>query len=423
MIALPLKRALGDRSAVASLLDGLGVGAYLRGDYKKGRAYCEEGLAIRRELGDGLLIARSLIDLGGCAAEEGELAEATRHLEEALTLFRAAGRSTGVSAVLGNLALLALRAGSASRCELLAREAIDVAERVGFVEAAKASKIVLSRALLALGDIDGAQVLARSVASDKSTPILLGDVARALASIAFARGELRLASRLLGAASSDPVAVPLAELEPHERLVGSLRASLGSDFSVEYDLGAAKGSGVFAALDFREYLRGSPSRQSVRWIQLSVLPEKGIQTMRTLITSAQLLGIAAVVSIGTTACSSSSAVPPTLASASMPASALERLRCKPAVNSYQKSAKHAKPLLYVAGFSAQAVFVYDQSEKSPAQPLYKITTGISDPNGIATDTSGNLYVTNELSNALTIYTPGGNLRLQRSPTASTYPLP
>lgn len=68
--------------------------------------------------------------------------------------------------------------------------------------------------------------------------------------------------------------------------------------------------------------------------------------------------------------------------------------------------KHLKPLLYVAGFSAQAIFVYDQSTKSPAQPLYKITNGIEDPNGLATDTSGNLYVTNDIENALTIYTPG-----------------
>jgi predicted ATPase/DNA-binding XRE family transcriptional regulator len=251
-IALPLKRALGDRGAVASLLDGLGVGAYLRGEYEKGRAFCEEGLAIRRELGDGLLVARSLIDLGACAADEGKFAEATQHLEEALVLFRAAGRSTGVSAVLGNLALVALRAGSASRCELLARESVDLAERVGFVEAAKASKIILSRALLALGDIDQAEALARGVASEESTPVLLGDVARVLAAIAFARGRPRLASRLLGAASIDPIALPLAEREPHDRLVGSLCASLGQDFQAEYELGAAQGRGLFAALDFRE---------------------------------------------------------------------------------------------------------------------------------------------------------------------------
>lgn len=251
-IALPLKRALGDLAAVASLLDGAGVSAYLGGDYAKGRQLCQEGLEIRRELGDGQLIARSLLDLGACACEEGQFAEATRHLEESLALYRAAERATGVSAALSNLALVALRAGSASRCELLARESIDIAERSGYVEGAKASKIILSRALLALGDIDQAEALARAVASEHSTPNLAGDVARALASIAFARGEHRVATRFLGAASTDPIPVPLAEREPRSRLVGFLRTSLGQEFQAEYELGAAKGRELFDALQFRE---------------------------------------------------------------------------------------------------------------------------------------------------------------------------
>jgi hypothetical protein len=141
--------------------------------------------------------------------------------------------------------------------------------------------------------------------------------------------------------------------------------------------------------------------------------------MRTLIASAQLLGIAAFVSVGATACTSSSAVPPTLGAASMPVSGPAGAASTIAVHGDRfqqptaqldrqdrQTAKRAKPLLYVAAFAANAVFVYDQSEKSPAKPLYKITNGISDPNGIATDTSGNLYVTNELSNAVTIYPPG-----------------
>ena len=128
--------------------------------------------------------------------------------------------------------------------------------------------------------------------------------------------------------------------------------------------------------------------------------------MRTFSISAQVLGIAAVASLGITGCSGSSALRPMpgapLAPAGNPAVPASITARQPVAN----NAKRAKPLLYVAGFSAQAVFVYAQSAKSPASPLYKITNGISDPNGLATDTSGNLYVTNELSNAVTIYAPG-----------------
>ncbi len=146
--------------------------------------------------------------------------------------------------------------------------------------------------------------------------------------------------------------------------------------------------------------------------------------MRTLITSAQLLGIAAFVSVGATACSSSSAVPPTLGGASLPASA-PAAAASTAIAGRQlvsrRAANRVKPLLYAAGFSADAIFVYDQSETSPAKPLYTITSGVSDPNGIATDTSGNLYVTNELSNALTIYTPGSRTPIETITTGMNVP--
>lgn len=74
----------------------------------------------------------------------------------------------------------------------------------------------------------------------------------------------------------------------------------------------------------------------------------------------------------------------------------------------QRLAKHQKPLLYAASFTTSTIFVFDQSEKSPASPKYTITSGLEYPNGITTDTAGNLYVTNEGSNALTIYAPGGS---------------
>jgi len=252
-ISLPLKLKLGDHNAVASLLDGIGLSAHLRGEYAKARTYYEQGLAIRRELGDGLLIARSLLDLGACDADEGAFAEATRHLDEALVLFRAAERTTGVSAVLGNLALVALRTGSASPGELLARESIELAEEVGFADAARASRITLSRVLLALGKIEQAESLARTLAIDESGPDQLGDLGRALAEIAFARDRPRFAARLLGAASRDPVAIPRAELASHDRLVGLLRATLGKDFDDEYELGRSRGTRAsLASLELRE---------------------------------------------------------------------------------------------------------------------------------------------------------------------------
>jgi predicted ATPase/DNA-binding XRE family transcriptional regulator len=240
--ALPVKHAAGDRGGVASLLAGAGTAAHLKGDYDKARAYLDESLTIRRELGDGLDIARSLLDLGTHMSDQAEFAQAMRYLDEALMLFRAAGRRMGTSLVLGALALVAVRSGSPSHGELLAREALDVAESVGFKESARTAKLVLSRALLASGAIDEAERLARTVAADNdAAPAVPSDVAKVLAAIAFERGHLRLATLLLGAASAELIGVPAADRESNQKLAAALSAALGPAFDVEYASGRERG--------------------------------------------------------------------------------------------------------------------------------------------------------------------------------------
>jgi predicted ATPase/DNA-binding XRE family transcriptional regulator len=252
--ALPAKRAAGDRGAVASLLAGMGVCAQVKGDYSTARRFYEESLAIRRELGDGLNVARTLIDFGMFASDQGKFAEATQHLDEALVLFRAAGRRMGLSLVLGSLALVAVRSGTPTHGELLAREAIQLAESVGFTESARTAKIILSRALLALGDVDQADTLARSVgAVDEMAPALPGAIARVLAAIAFERAQPRFAARLLGAASTDSATVPPADRASLDKLAASLTVSLGAEFDAEYAYGRDRGGrAVLAASELRE---------------------------------------------------------------------------------------------------------------------------------------------------------------------------
>jgi predicted ATPase/DNA-binding XRE family transcriptional regulator len=256
-LALPQKRAIGDRKVVASLLAGAGVCASFKGDYTAGRIYFEESLAIRRELGDGLNVARSLSDFGIHASDEGDQDEANRYLEEALTLYRAAGRRMGVSLSLGSLALVALRAGSPLRAEPLAREAARLADEIGFAESARAAKIVLSRALMESGDLAQAESLALAVAAgdDQSAPGAGSDVLRLLAAIEFRLGRGRPAARLLGAASAAPAlpVIPLVDRAAHEALVALVAGALGEGFENELEAGRAEGArAVLAASQFRE---------------------------------------------------------------------------------------------------------------------------------------------------------------------------
>ena len=227
-IAIELRRAAGDRSAVARMLAGLSVCASAKGEYAAARRFLAESLAIRRELGDGLNVARALLDFGMLAADEGKFEEANAHLDEALVLFRAAGRRMGGSQTIGALALVAVRSGAAPAAESLAREALRTADEIGFKESARAAKIVLARALLELGELPEAEHLAREITADDAAASGPGaDALRLLVAVEFRLGRAAEAARLAESAAGFaalPV-IPLAERAAYESLLAAIAAA------------------------------------------------------------------------------------------------------------------------------------------------------------------------------------------------------
>lgn len=117
--------------------------------------------------------------------------------------------------------------------------------------------------------------------------------------------------------------------------------------------------------------------------------------MRRFTISLKTLAGASLVLAAATACSSSSALPPAGASgaAVIPPSSTA---AAPA------SEKKQKPLLFTAVTYLNEVLAFDQGKGKT--PVYTITSGINQPQGITTDESGDLYVANRQS--ITIYPPG-----------------
>lgn len=108
------------------------------------------------------------------------------------------------------------------------------------------------------------------------------------------------------------------------------------------------------------------------------------------------LGVACALGIAVTACSSSSA--PTAAT---PAAASQTQAGMPDVRGWMPRANTQIELVYVACTQENEIAI-----NLGDAYIGKITNGIDEPEGLATDSMGNLYVANRAGKTITVYKPG-----------------
>jgi hypothetical protein len=114
--------------------------------------------------------------------------------------------------------------------------------------------------------------------------------------------------------------------------------------------------------------------------------------------NARTLFSLAVVALGTGATLSTTAAPASAAPGAAPFTGRSFAHAEPD--------KKQKPLLYVADNANNQISVFDVSKKQSSQPVQVITQGLSGPQGITTDLSGNLYVANLYGASVSVYAPG-----------------
>jgi predicted ATPase/class 3 adenylate cyclase/uncharacterized protein HemY len=128
--SLELWRAVGDRRAVAEVLNNLGDLLRQLGDRRQGKAMIEESLLLFRQVADNRGIAHALSNLADILLAEGDQQQAKRLFEESLPLFRATSDRRGLSHGLNNLGGILTREGHYGGAEALYRDSLRLAEEV-----------------------------------------------------------------------------------------------------------------------------------------------------------------------------------------------------------------------------------------------------------------------------------------------------
>lgn len=119
-----------DLRRVARMYSGLGMAYHEMGEVETAARYAMRSVALLDVLRDRVALARSENNLALVLMSRGELAGARRHLEQALALCDDSDLEFGKSQVLLSLCELSMQEGSVGEAYGLARQALEVAERL-----------------------------------------------------------------------------------------------------------------------------------------------------------------------------------------------------------------------------------------------------------------------------------------------------
>ena len=222
----------------ARALFALALCVYGSGDDERLMAVAEEGVTLSRQAGDRRGEAYTLTMLGYAALQLGDREWAARVLEEALEMVREQGDAWRAALIMNHLTVVALDRGEHQRAAEYAEESLALTRQTGDRYAANITLSLLAQMAWesdeqerAAGRWREALRLSYELANKANSASSI----RGLATVAEARGELRRAVRLLGAAETLLEAAGLVlyayttytSNEPHQRAVSAAREELG----------------------------------------------------------------------------------------------------------------------------------------------------------------------------------------------------
>ncbi|WP_072620546.1 tetratricopeptide repeat protein [Spirulina major] len=129
--ALPLSRAVGDRSGEASTLNNIGLVYDSLGEKSRALEYYNQALPLSRAVGDRSGEASTLNNIGAVYDSLGEKSRALEYYNQALPLSRAVGDRSGEASTLNNIGLVYDSLGEKSRALEYYNQALPLRRAVG----------------------------------------------------------------------------------------------------------------------------------------------------------------------------------------------------------------------------------------------------------------------------------------------------
>jgi predicted ATPase/DNA-binding SARP family transcriptional activator len=233
---LALYRQQGDKWGAASALNGLGDAAHQQGDYAQATLYWEESLKLFVEIGDKRATAYLLHNLGNLAKDQSDYQRATTLHRKALPLFEELGDRRAAAYSLFNLAEISMYEGDLERAAALQQESLSIKRELG-------DKRGMTFSLCNLGDIARfcsdyqkatafyleSLTLSREIGDKRSLAFCL----EGLAETACEHGESERSARLFGAAETlrEAIGAPLPQVKrtDYDRCISALRTALADE--------------------------------------------------------------------------------------------------------------------------------------------------------------------------------------------------
>ena len=122
---------LGDRSAEATALNGLGLAGWRQGRYEQAASDIRAALTLCRQTGDRTSETTALVNLGLIDARQGRHREAANNFEAALVLCRQTGDRSGETRALVNLGLADLHGGRHGQAVAHFEAALELCRKTG----------------------------------------------------------------------------------------------------------------------------------------------------------------------------------------------------------------------------------------------------------------------------------------------------